>query len=151
MKERTNKETHEKQKKHWKWKRNGSQNRWKIKEKSTSGAGFGAHGGTLGISEGLCRQSGAQEEVKMQPRWPKMLPKRPTWANMRAKLAPRWRYDGQLAAKKASKSDKKTIRNRILFHTGFRRRFKRVLGAKIKEKSVLKRSQNLSKSVLKTK
>ena len=52
----------------------------------------------LGILGGLCRQSGAQEEAEMQPRWAKMRPKRPTGANMGAKMASRWRDDGQLGA-----------------------------------------------------
>ena len=74
MNERTNKETHEKQKNIEK----GSEMGPKINEKSEVGGAFGGPGGILGISGRLCRKSGAQEEAKMQPRWPKMLPKKPT-------------------------------------------------------------------------
>ena len=74
--------------------RNRSQNH----EKSVSGGGFGGPGGILGVLGTLCRQSGAQEGAKMQPSWPKMPPKSPTWANMGAKMKPRWGYVGQPGA-----------------------------------------------------
>ena len=59
---------------------------------------MGGPGGILGILGCLCRQSGAQEEARLQSRWPKMRSKRPTGANMGAKMVPKWRYDGLLGS-----------------------------------------------------
>ena len=48
---------------------------------------FGGPGGILGILGRPLAKRGAQEEAKTQPRWPKMRSKRPTSANMEAKMA----------------------------------------------------------------
>ena len=61
--------------------------------------GFGGLDSILGVWEGLCEENGAQEDAKMQPRWPKRLQRGRlgrTWGRS-------WRQDGAMLANLAPK------------------------------------------------